>query len=106
MENEEISDSTQTVQLLVRSQTLTGDSPNRPTRVWVAETNWLGTEAHTLSSEQATALRPGTGSKVIGASCSNKVLEKVMFAQQTITGRRTAAWNEPTRPLSSSLIGL
>jgi len=37
-------------------------------------------------------------SKVIGAS--NEILKKAMFAQQTITGRRTAAWNEPRLKLA------
>jgi len=39
-------------------------------------------------------LEQAPSSKVIGAS--NKILKKAMFAQQTITGRRTAAWNEPS----------
>jgi len=40
-----------------------------------------------IGSEQATALRPGI---------SEPQTKKAMFAQQTITGRRTAAWNEPS----------
>jgi len=38
----------------------------------------------------------GTSPFFEGDRSLNKILKKAMFAQQTITGRRTAAWNEPT----------